>query len=270
MKSSKNALHFVFSALVLAMVLTVGFLAVHSSLFALKTIKVAPLSEGYPLSIEEVESLLQLPKGQVNLFELDLKPVEGRLVKHPWVKGVVLSKQFPNHLSVQILERKPIALVNTGGGSGSTATVDKTSARIFYLESDGTLFDEKSIRFARELPILSGVRPDDSQGLQQMSEFVRDWFDPEAIPGLKLSSLSLDSKLGLRAVISYPMEQNKSSNNRSMRLILEMGLNIPEVKTVSSEGLRSVLQYLAQRSKAASRIWLGDGKKIVVKMSRGS
>lgn len=201
----------------------------------------------------DIEAMLQLPRGKTSLVDLDLKPVEKRLVRHPWVKGVVLSKQFPNTLQVQVIERTPIALI--AGQQG----------QMVYIEKDGTQFEEKGTSYGKELPLLTGVMTSDTEGVKQMIDFVQTWFDREQIPGVRLSSLSLDPQLGLRAVIVFPL-----AKNGLMRSILELGLNLDEARAVSPEGLRLVLQYLSERSKPASRIWLGDGKKIVVKMARGS
>ncbi|MBS1959620.1 MAG: FtsQ-type POTRA domain-containing protein [Bdellovibrionales bacterium] len=254
MKSSKNALHFVVSVLVLTVLGYAGYSAVHSNLFALQRIDIQPFSDGYPLRVDEVEALLQLPKGNTNLFELDLKPIETRLLKQPWIKGVILGKQFPGQISVQVIERKPVALVNSGSPD--------SQGKIFYLEEDGTLFDERSVTYARELPILSGFSAQNKELLQRLSSFVSTWFDPSKLPGLKLSALSFDAKLGLRAIIVYPMK-----NKQWMRSVLELGLNVEEAALVPQERLKRVLDYLADKSMTASKIWLGDGKKIVVKIA---
>jgi hypothetical protein len=256
MKSSKNALHLLLSLVVLTVLGFAGYYAIHSSLFPLQRIDIQPLSEGYPLRVDEVEALLQLPKGKANLFDIELKPIEARLMKHPWVKGVILGKQFPDQLAVQIIERKPIALISPGVAK---------DGRIYYLEEDGAVFDEKSVTYTRDLPIFSGFSPKDQAQLQRLSQFVQAWFDPAKLPGMKLSSLSLDPKLGFRAIISYPMK-----NQQWMRSVLELGLNVEEATLVPQDRLKRVLDYLADRSMVASKIWLGDGKKIVVKVSRGS
>jgi hypothetical protein len=66
-------------------------------------------------------------------------------------------------------------------------------------------------------------------------------------------------------MISYPLK-----NHHPMRTILELGLNLEEASAIPVSHLRKVLEYVASRAQPASRIWLGDGKKIVVKISRGS
>ncbi len=249
----KNALHVLAAAAVL---IAMGFgvsRAMHSSLFKLKNVSVEPLSEGYPLTVEQVLQMAKVPLGKQSLFDLPLKPIELRLLKHPWVKGVVIGKEFPNTVSLKIVERTPIALVNESRG------------KIVYLESDGGLFDDQSIVYSKDLPILRGFLIQNEEMMKQVRALLFDWFQESHFPGLKVSSLSYDQKFGLRAVISYPLK-----NGQLMRPIIELGLNLDEALAISQPSFKRVLEYLSGKSLAASKIWLGDGKKIVVKMSRGS
>jgi cell division septal protein FtsQ len=240
----KNALHALAAFVVLCLMSFGVFRAVHSSLFSLKRVEVEALSEGYPLTRDQVLHLARVPLEKYNLFEIDLKPFEGRLMKHPWVKGVVLGKQFPNTLSLKIIERNPVALLSEDKG------------RVFYLEEDGTSFEDQSMVYAKA---------DNIYVLKKVNQFVADWFSREKMPRLKLSSVSYDEKLGLRAVVAYPMK-----NKKQMRTVLELGLNIEEATLIPQDRLLRVLEYLGDRSMQASKIWLGDGKKIVVKMARGT
>jgi hypothetical protein len=227
--------------------------AVRSSLFTLKAVVVEPLSSNYPLSREQVLDLAEVPVGLGSLFELNLKPIESRLLRSPWVKGIVVGKQFPGTLSLRVVERTPVALLAESNG------------RVMYLESDGTIFEDRAMVFSGELPIFTGFPSNDPEALRRINSFVKTWFGPDVIPGLKLSSLSYDERLGLRAMISYPMK-----NQQQMRTVLELGLNLEDAADLPMERLKKVLQYIGQRSQPASKIWLGNGKKIVVKFSRGS
>lgn len=249
----KNALHFLAALLVLAFLIYGLILAKHSTLFQLKKVTVEAMSEGYPLTKEEV---LQLAKVQLNtqsLFDFDMKPVELRMLKHPWIKGVVIGKQFPNSVSLKVIERNPIALVNAHQG------------KVSYLEADGTVFEDQSIVFAKDLPVIQGFALSDPEIMKQLHTFLFEWFEEGKLPGLKVSAIQYDSKLGLRAVISYPLK-----NGQLMRPIIEMGINLNEALGTTQSSLRKVLEYLSGKSLSASKIWLGDGKKIVVKMSRDS
>ncbi len=249
----RNFIYWILGFFVLGMI---GFgvkQAVRSSLFTLRSVVVEPLSSNYPLNREQVLHLAGVPVGLGSLFELNLEPIESRLLQNPWVKGVVVGKQFPGTLSLRVVERTPVALLAEANG------------RVVYLESDGTTFEDRAMVYQGELPIFTGFQSNDPETLKKINAFVKNWFAPEIIPGLKLSSLSYDERLGLRAMISYPMK-----NQQQMRTVLELGLNLEDAEELPMERLKKVLQYIAQRSQPASKIWLGNGKKIVVKFSRGS
>ena len=254
----KNVLHIMVAVSVMVACLLGIHRALHSSLFSLDAVAVEPLSKNYPLSADQVLKIarVEIQSGNnsgINLVGLDLKPIEARLIRHPWIKGVVLEKRFPGSLLIRVIERNPAVMVEGKGG------------KMVYLESDGALFEDSSLSFSKELPIVSGISFQDEALLHRTVEFITKWFDPEKAPGLKLSALNYDEKLGLRAVVSYPLK-----NKSQMRTLLEMGINMDEVEQVEQGRLMMVLHYLSEKSMPASKIWLGDGKKIVVKVARGS
>jgi POTRA domain, FtsQ-type len=51
-----------------------------------------------------------------NLVRLPLSDVAARLRKNPWVDAVEIQKELPGRLRVALTERKPVALLRTGGG----------------------------------------------------------------------------------------------------------------------------------------------------------
>src|SRR5882724_378494 len=110
-RAQQNALHALTGLGVCAAFIWVTLQVFHSSLFNLKSINVEPLSAHYPLNVEQTLNLAHVSLGGRSLFELDLGPIETRLMKHPWVKGVILGKQFPNTLTLKVIERNPIALL---------------------------------------------------------------------------------------------------------------------------------------------------------------
>jgi hypothetical protein len=152
-----------------------------------------------------------------------------------------------------VIERNPIALVNIHQG------------KVAYLEEDGTIFEDQSIVYAKDLPVIQGFALQDQHVMKQLRSFLFEWFEESKFPGLKVSAIQYDEKLGLRAVVSFPLK-----NGQLMRPIIEMGINLDEALGTAQSSLRKVLEYLSGKSLPASKIWLGDGKKIVVKMSRDS
>jgi hypothetical protein len=251
--STKNALHWLAGCLGFSFLLFGIYEASHSSLFLLRSVSVTPLSAGYPLTQAKVLDLAKVPVGHASLFSFNMAPIQSRLLKYPWVKGVVVGKQFPSSLSLTVIERKPVALLTEANG------------RVLYLEEDGTTFEDQAMTYAKDLPILEGFSAQNIETLKNANQFIGNWFSPEHFPGLKVSSLSYDEKLGLRAVVAYP-----EKNQKQMRLVIELGLNLEEASLVPSEHLKHVLDYLSQHSMQPSKIWLGDGKKIVVKVLKGT
>ncbi len=255
--SLRAGIHWSFHALIgfgIFLGLMVGaYVAVESSLFHLKRVQVIPLTEGYPLTAEQVLDLAKVPLGKVSLFSLDLKSVELKLLKNPWVKGVVISKQFPSTLVLKVIERKPVSILN------------EVSGRIYYVEDQGETFEDKGTPYSKTLPIISGFRASDDQALKRMNEFIANWFGSGVFQELKLSSVSFDLDTGLKALVSFPLK-----NKQVMRAVLELGQNIDEATLIPKERFKLILSYLYEHSTPASKIWLGDGKKIVVKVSRGS
>ena len=168
------------------------------------------------------------------------------------MKGVILGKQFPNTLSLKIVERIPVALLS------------EVSGRVLYLEGDGTTFEDQAMVYPKELPILTGFKAQNVEELKKINHFITTWFSQEQFPGLRLSSINEDEKMGLRAVVTYPLR-----NQKQMRAVLELGMNVEEATQIPATRLKKVLDYLSERSMPVSKIWLGDGKKIIVKVSRG-
>lgn len=244
---SRNALHSLAALLILSSIGVSLYVATQSNLFQLKEVVVEPLSQGYPLRVDQVMDLANIPLGRWNLFSVDLTPVENRLKKNVWVRGVVISKEFPHTIKLKVIERKPIAMLNDSAG------------KVYYLEEDGTGFEDRNTLYSKALPILNGF-PHQAEKLKPVMAWVQSWFRVPQMAEVNLSSISYDEKMGLKALVVY---QNK------IRVILELGMNTEEASKLPQARLIQVLDYLNDKALQASRIWLGDGKKIVVKVSGG-
>lgn len=252
-KPKRNRLHAYLTLLVVIGFSALGYFAIDSSLFRLNQVNVESLSEHYPISIEQVLDTAKVPLGKFSLFSINLKPIEDRLTKNPWVKGVIISKQFPNTLVLKIVERNPVSLLNEVNG------------RVLYIEDDGATFEDRAMVYSKELPMISGFSANDAEKLKRINQFLDSWFGNTGMEKLKVSSISFDPKNGLKAMIVFPLK-----NNQSMRAVLELGQNIEEASVIPQDRFKKILSYLHDKSIPASKIWLGDGKKIVVKVARGS
>ncbi len=62
---------------------------------------------------EEILAALAPWKGK-NLVRLDLAPLAGQIVAHPWIERATLAKRFPDGLAVRVTERRALALYRDG------------------------------------------------------------------------------------------------------------------------------------------------------------
>lgn len=63
---------------------------------------------------EEIIKLANL-KLKSNIFAIDSKKIERTFLKYPHIKEVVIKKDLPSTLCIQITERRPFALINIDG-----------------------------------------------------------------------------------------------------------------------------------------------------------
>jgi hypothetical protein len=231
--------------------------AIHSPLFLVRVVEVGDLSEGAPVDAQSLSALAAIPLGSASLFELDLAAVEARLMRHPWVKAVHLEKRFPQTVSVSVEFREPRALAQLDGGS------------LAYLDSEGKAFARVDTALARDLPVLEGFGPslrrsDRSRilhALQLLDLWSKSGLEQQAL----LSSLTFEEDRGYRALITYTLK-----GGQKRRVKVDLGHEIDADADAQFGRLRQVLRYLADNGIPARQILTDTGKKIVVKITRGS
>src|SRR5512139_221988 len=59
------------------------------------------------------ESLLSLAslEGMPNLFTVRVRDIGKRLESHPWIETVGVKKVFPNRITIDVQERRPVAII---------------------------------------------------------------------------------------------------------------------------------------------------------------
>ncbi|MBI3609324.1 MAG: FtsQ-type POTRA domain-containing protein [Nitrospirae bacterium] len=93
----------------------------HSNVFEVREVRAAGLER-----LNETDVLKRLrPSSGTSLFDLDLAALRERLLAEPWIKEVTLRKQYPDTLSIRVVERRPVAVL---AGPASSALVDATGA----------------------------------------------------------------------------------------------------------------------------------------------
>ena len=87
----------------------------------------------------------QIPSG-VNILSLDLDSVRQRVTKHPWIASAAISREIPDRIRIDIVERKPVALIK---------------GRQFYLmDTGGLCFTRAAPGEYAGLPIITGLDPE--------------------------------------------------------------------------------------------------------------
>ncbi|OGP74556.1 MAG: hypothetical protein A2W09_07780 [Deltaproteobacteria bacterium RBG_16_50_11] len=91
------------------------------------------------------EALLSLTliEGMPNLFTIRLKEVTKKLESHPWIDQVQGRKVFPNKILIEVVEKKPIAILQL--------------EELFYIDTKGEIFSRVGERDGYNYPILTGL-----------------------------------------------------------------------------------------------------------------
>ena len=99
--------------------------------------------EGYhKIPKETLLSLLTI-EGMPNLFTLQLRDVAQRLESHPWIDHVKVRKVFPDRIWVQVVERRPIAILQL--------------EELYYIDAKGVIFSPLGDRDDYNFPFLTGL-----------------------------------------------------------------------------------------------------------------
>jgi cell division protein FtsQ len=86
-----------------------------------------------------------IPSG-VNILSLDLDGVRHRVTDHPWIASAVISREIPDRIRIEIVERKPVALVK--------------GQQFYLLDDGGVCFSSAAPANHVGLPIITGFNPE--------------------------------------------------------------------------------------------------------------
>jgi cell division septal protein FtsQ len=104
------------------------------------------------------EDLLSLIEDQTSgdLWQVDLEKIRELLKRNAWVRDVEVTRQLPDKLHVQILEREPFALVRHDDNS------------VVWIDRDGTVLgDQAKFNPATIPPIISGLAEGTSEKVME-------------------------------------------------------------------------------------------------------
>jgi cell division protein FtsQ len=83
----------------------------------------------------------------MNLWNIEPAAIEKKIDKHPWVRRVLVRREFPRRVVIEVEERQPKAIVAIG--------------KLYYIDADGVLFKEVAPGENVQFPMLTGLRADE-------------------------------------------------------------------------------------------------------------
>jgi cell division protein FtsQ len=124
--------------IVIAMRSTRDFI-VDNSYFAVRQIEV---HGGDKVGGGEIVAVAGLRQG-MNIWNIDPIAIEQKIAKHPWVRRVLVRRDFPRRVVIDVEERTPKAIVGVG--------------KLYYIDADGVVFKEVDSGEDIKYPMLTGI-----------------------------------------------------------------------------------------------------------------
>ena len=95
----------------------------------------------------------------IDLSELNEVFIRDRVARHPEIKRVVVSKEPPSELVIEIVEKKPFAIVLKNN-------------ELFLIDEEREIFPVKNYDKAFDLPIINGLRSDNEKNNADINQAV--------------------------------------------------------------------------------------------------
>lgn len=111
-----------------------------SSYFFVREIQVRG---GEKVGGDEIVAMAGLKHG-MNIWKIELAGIEKKVAKHPWVRRVLVRRDFPRRIVIEVEERTPRAIVALG--------------KLYYVDAEGMIFKEVGAGENVNFPLLTGLR----------------------------------------------------------------------------------------------------------------
>ena len=185
-------------------------------------------SSVFRLTKVRMNGLARLDQGQAmtimgvgpgaSLLKIDTEALRLRLLTSPWVAAAQVRRIWPDELHVEVVERRPQAVVMTG--------------RPWYVDETGLVFKTIAPGEAPDLPVITGIReeslgaPQTRQKLQTALRLIEALATPGAPLGLaQLSEIRLSASQGL---VIHPLAA--PGGGRAPKIILGHKLGEKEIQ----------------------------------------
>ncbi|HAG50188.1 MAG: hypothetical protein A2X87_07415 [Deltaproteobacteria bacterium GWC2_42_51] len=123
-----------------------------SSYLKIKEVKVVG---NIKLSRSEALELSGIAVGD-NILAIDSGDIKDNIKANPWIADVRVKRNFPDRISIEIQERKPVAFINLDG--------------LYYVDETGIIFKKASLGEDVDLPVITGLTREDIEEQGAASE----------------------------------------------------------------------------------------------------
>jgi cell division protein FtsQ len=213
--------------------------------FAVKTIAVEGASR---TTADAVAAAGGIAVGD-NVLAADLEGVARKIEADPWVATATVRRKLPSTLLVAVVEHEPAVVVVLGG-------------ELYLATRDGVMFKKHELGDPADLPLVTGVRPDQVKDDRQGAELV-------VRRAADVAAEIADSAVGRR----WPVQEvHVEKDGTTVALVgregIALHLGLPPYKPKVQQAER-VLMEIAKRRADASMVFLDNDTnpdRVVVRM----
>lgn len=174
-----------------------------------------------------------------NAFEVSMEDARDHLLQHPWVREATAVRRLPNRVRIELIERKPVALV----------ALDQ----LYLVSDEGVVFKRLGVDDPSDLPVITGIA----------SERFYDDFDYRTAVLLRSMALLQDYEgaglAGLEPVSEIHFEETTGIElfvgNDGMHVRLGHGQHRQKLRR-----LRQVLARLTREKARPSYVYLDNAR----------
>jgi cell division protein FtsQ len=112
-------------------------------IFSVREIKV---KAGEKVGGSEIVATAGLSDG-MSIWRVDPQAIEKKVARHPWVKQVLVRREFPRRVVIEVEEREAKAIAALG--------------KLYYVDRDGYIFKPVEPGERSDYPLLTGLKPQD-------------------------------------------------------------------------------------------------------------
>jgi hypothetical protein len=135
----------------------------------------------------------------MNLWKIEPRDIENKIGRHPWVKKVLLRREFPNRIVIEVEEHVPKAVL--------------VLEKMHYVDAEGTIFKEIEPADKTDYPFITGLKP--AELVSQPRSFRQKLVDAVGLSELMAEELFPISEIHFSAggeVVLYPVSHPVALN----------------------------------------------------------